>query len=77
MTLLKTIIRDVFYISKITNVAKKKITLLSVVIMSQITAFSDVAIIVLFATVFTGDTGEVLYNLHAKHDSKKNGNECN
>ena len=58
MTLLKTIIRDVFYISKITNVTKKKITLLSVVIMSQITAFSDVAIIVLFASVFTGDAGD-------------------
>ena len=58
MTLLKTIIRDVFYISKITNVTKKKITLLFVVIMSQITAFSDVAIIVLFASVFTGDAGD-------------------
>ena len=58
MSLFKTVIRDVLYISKITNVTKKKITLLTVIIMSQITAFSDVAIIVLFATIFTGDPGE-------------------
>ena len=57
MTLIKEIVRDVLFISRVTNVTKKKITLVAVIIMSQITAFSDVAIIVLFSAVFTGDAG--------------------
>ena len=58
MTLFKEIVRDVLFISRVTNVTKKKITLTAVIIMSQITAFSDVAIIVLFSTIFTGDAGD-------------------
>ncbi len=57
MTQIKEIIRDVLFISRVTNVTKKKITLAAVIVMSQVTAFSDVAIIVLFSTVFTGDAG--------------------
>lgn len=58
MTLFKEIVRDVLFISRVTNVTKKKITLTAVIIMSQITAFSDVAVIVLFSTIFTGDAGD-------------------
>jgi len=53
MRTLKEIIRDVLYISKVTNVSNKKAILALVVLLSQFTAFSDVALIVLFATVFT------------------------
>lgn len=55
MKLIKEITRDVFFISKITKVTNKKFILISVVILSQLTAFSDVALIVLFSTVFTGN----------------------
>ena len=53
MQTLKEIIRDVLYISKVTNVSNKKAILTLVVLLSQFTAFSDVALIVLFAAVFT------------------------
>lgn len=55
MRTLKEIIRDVLYISKVTNVSNKKAILALVVLLSQFTAFSDVALIVLFATVFTNE----------------------
>lgn len=53
MRTLKEIVRDVLYISKVTNVSNKKAILALVVLLSQFTAFSDVALIVLFTTVFT------------------------
>jgi ABC-type bacteriocin/lantibiotic exporter with double-glycine peptidase domain len=54
MTLIKKILSDVYYTSKITSVGNKKLILFTVVVLSQLTAFSDVALIVIFSSVITG-----------------------
>jgi ATP-binding cassette subfamily B protein len=54
MKLLKVILSDVYFASKITNVGNKKLILFTVVFLSQITAFSDLALIVVFSAVITG-----------------------
>ncbi len=53
MKLFKEILEDVFYASKITSVGNKKLILFTVVFLSQLTAFSDVALIVIFAAIIT------------------------
>jgi ABC-type multidrug transport system fused ATPase/permease subunit len=55
MKLLKIILNDIYLASKITNVGNKKLILFLVVVLSQLTAFSDVALIVIFAAVITGN----------------------
>jgi ABC-type multidrug transport system fused ATPase/permease subunit len=54
MTLIKQILSDVYFTSKITSVGNKKLILFTVVVLSQLTAFSDVALIVIFSSVITG-----------------------
>ncbi len=54
MKLLKNIIIDIRYVSKLTGTHKKKITVFKAVIVSQLTAFSDILIILIFAAIITG-----------------------
>ena len=58
MKLLKEILNDVYFASKITSVGNKKLILFTVVVLSQLTAVSDVALIVIFAAVITGSYEE-------------------
>ena len=51
---IKHLVRDVLYVSKLTGISNKKLTVLIAVILSQLTAVSDVLIIVLFAGFITG-----------------------
>ena len=53
MQLFREILNDIYYASKITSVGNKKLILFVVVILSQFTALSDVALIVIFASVIT------------------------
>tara|TARA_B100000902_G_scaffold59643_1_gene66750 strand:- start:31788 stop:33410 length:1623 start_codon:yes stop_codon:yes gene_type:complete len=55
MNLYKQILSDVWYVSKITSVGNKKLILFSVIILSQFTAFSDVALILIFSSIITGE----------------------
>jgi ATP-binding cassette, subfamily B, bacterial len=54
MKLIKNILNDVYFVSKITSVGNKKLILLTVIVLSQVTAFTDVALIVIFAAIITG-----------------------
>ena len=58
MSQIRKIIQDVLNVSKVTNVSKKKILIISVAIMAQLTAITDIAIIAIFASIiadqFTG-----------------------
>ena len=68
MKLLKEILNDVYFASKITSVGNKKLILFTVVVLSQLTAVSDVALITillpsilstmpsLFATIVTPES---------------------
>ena len=58
MKLFKEILEDVLYASKITSVGNKKLILFTVVFLSQLTAFSDVALIVIFAAIITDEFEE-------------------
>ena len=54
MNQIKTIIRDVLYVSKITRVSNKKLLIVSVTLLAQLTAITDIAIISLFAALIAG-----------------------
>mgnify|MGYP001495967950 CR=1 FL=1 len=54
MRQIKKIIKDIFYVSKLTQTKNKKATIGIAVILSQLTAATDVIIIVLFASFITG-----------------------
>ena len=54
MNQIKTIIRDVLYVSKITRVSNKKLLIVSVTLLAQLTAVTDIAIISLFAALIAG-----------------------
>jgi len=54
----KQISRDVILISKLTKVTKKKIRLILSVILSNITVFADILIILVFANLLSGDQSE-------------------
>ena len=60
MLFFKKILNDIYYASKITSVGNKKLILLVVVVLSQLTALSDVALIVIFASVITDTIEEGL-----------------
>lgn len=63
MKIIKELIRDVLYISKVTKVKKKKLILIFVIVISQATAFADVALIVLFSSIFTNDYSDGLVGM--------------
>tara|TARA_B100000575_G_C23143204_1_gene666001 strand:- start:1547 stop:3166 length:1620 start_codon:yes stop_codon:yes gene_type:complete len=54
MNLIKRVISDVRYVSKLTGTHNKKIIIIKAVVVSQLTAFSDIIIILLFAAIITG-----------------------
>jgi len=51
---LKKIIDDTLYVSKITKTSRKKITILTAVVFSQLIAFVDILIILVFTYLLTG-----------------------
>ncbi len=51
MSNFKKVISDVLYVSKITRVGNKKLLVISVALLAQLTAVSDIAIIAIFASV--------------------------
>ena len=57
---LKALFSDILYISKITNVSKKKSTILMIVFFSNLTVVLDILIIVIFSGVFTDVINENL-----------------
>ena len=64
MKKLKTSFKEIIYISRITQVTKKRLRIIFSVILSNITVAIDIAIIVYFAYILTGETVEneiVLY----------------
>ena len=58
MKKLKTIAKDVIYISRITKVTNKKVRLLLSVILSNITVFTDILIILVFASILSGENSQ-------------------
>ena len=54
MKQIKKIVKDIFYVSKLTKTKNKKAIIGIAVILSQLTAITDVIIIVLFASFITG-----------------------
>lgn len=61
MSNLKQILKDIFYVSKITGTKNKKILVFSSVILSQLTAFTDVAIISIFSLLVVGEKSGLYY----------------
>ena len=55
MISIKKIIKDILYVSKLTGISKKKITVKLSVILSQFSAYLDIFIIVTFAGIITGN----------------------
>ena len=58
MNKLKLIAKDVITISRITKVTKKKLRLLLSVLLSNITVFADILIILVFASLLTSGTDQ-------------------
>lgn len=58
---IKTIINDVLNVSKLTKVGNKKSLILLIVSMSQIIAFFDILIIILFTKILTGASEELKF----------------
>ena len=54
MKQIKKIVKDIFYVSKLTKTKNKKAIIGIAVVLSQLTAITDVIIIVLFASFITG-----------------------
>lgn len=54
MNLIKKVISDVRYVSKLTGTHNKKVIILKAVVVSQLTALSDILIILLFAAIISG-----------------------
>lgn len=51
MKQIKKVIGDILYVSKVTNIKNKKLVIFSVVVLSQLTAATDIAIIAIFASL--------------------------
>ncbi len=58
MTKFKKIAKDVIFISKLTKVTKKKLRLFISVVLSNITVFADILIILVFASLLSGPSNE-------------------
>ena len=58
MKKLKQIFNDVILISKLTKVTKKKLRLLLSVVLSNVTVFADILIILVFANLLSGENSE-------------------
>ena len=55
----QTTLKDIFYVSKITNVSRKKILITSSVLLAQATALTDVTIISIFAYIITDELTDI------------------
>lgn len=62
---IKKIYRDVLFISKITKVNRKKVRLFLSILLSNVTVFSDILIILVFANILSGgqESDSVYYSL--------------
>ena len=49
----KKVVKDILYVSKVTQTGKKKLTIIFSVFLSQVIAFSDILIILFFTNIFT------------------------
>ena len=47
----RKVVKDILYVSKITRVGNKKLLVISVALLAQLTAVSDIAIIAIFASI--------------------------
>ncbi len=54
----KKYLEDILYVSKITNTNNKKLIIFIAVILAQLTAVSDIALILFFAAIITGDINQ-------------------
>ena len=61
MRFFRTVFRDILYVSKVTGVTNKKVIIFTVVVLSQITVFSDVLLIVIFAAIITESVSESFF----------------
>ena len=59
MARIKKTLKDIIYISRITKVTKKKLRILLSVFLSNTTVFIDILIIVLFASLISGETSDI------------------
>ena len=71
MKKLKQIFNDVILISKLTKVTKKKLRLLLSVVLSNVTVFADILIILVFANLLSGENSVNLKLLMKKLSTKK------
>ena len=67
----KRLVRDILFVSKITNVNKKKRTIIGAVILAQISALTDIFIIIFFSILITGDYPEVLSSIVDEFETLK------
>ena len=67
----KVIVRDVLFVSKITRVNNKKRTIFGAVLLAQLSAFTDIAIIIFFSILITGDFPNILMNFSKQFETIK------
>ena len=58
---MKKVIADILYVSKLTNIKNKKILILSSILLSQLTAATDLALIALFAGIIADQFTNIEY----------------
>lgn len=58
MNNLKTVFKEIIYISRITQVTKKRLRIIFSVLLSNVTVLLDIGIIIFFANIFTGQITE-------------------
>lgn len=59
MKKLKRMFSDILYVSKVTKTENKKILIITSVVLTQVVAYSDISIIVIFSAVLIGEVTEV------------------
>jgi ABC-type multidrug transport system fused ATPase/permease subunit len=67
----KLIIRDILFVSKITQVNNKKRTIFGAVLLAQLSALTDIVIIIFFSILITGDFPNVLINFSKQFENIK------
>lgn len=58
---LKNLIKDVLYVSKLTGTKNKKVLIFGSVILSQLSAFTDVALIAIFAVIIVNQYTQIIF----------------
>ena len=67
----KVIVRDILFVSKITQVNNKKRTIFGAVLLAQLSALTDIGIIVFFSILITGDFPNILINFSKQFETIK------